>query len=205
LAVITDYPTLATAVGDYLERSDLSTFIPNFIQACEKKLYRSIKIRGIEADFNVAIATSVVALPSDYREAKHLYVDGSPSHPLGRMNLKNLLASYPRSATTGLPDFYARQGDNLIFGPMPDSNYTIKGVYYKKLPSLAEAGSGSNYFTTNAPEVLLYGSLIEAEAFVKNDPRIGIWKGQFSEAVGLLVDESDEEEVSGDAPFEVLA
>ena len=206
MAIITSYGTLATAVSDYLERPDLAGFVPNFIQNCEQKLYKKMKIRGTEADFSVVIASSVAALPANYLSAKHLYISTSPSHPMGRMNLKNLLSQYPRGADTGLPDFYARQANNLIFGPAPDSNYTVAGVYYTKLTvlAIAQSGSSTNYFVDNAPELLLYGSLLEAEPFIKNDPRIAVWRSFYEEAYSTLEMDSDEEEVSGDAPFEVL-
>jgi hypothetical protein len=40
---------------------------------------------------------------------------------------------------------------------------------------------------TNHPDVYLYGSLKEAEAFIKNDPRIMTWKQQYEEAMSQVM------------------
>ena len=43
MAVITSYSTLLTAVTDYLARSDLSTYAPNYVQNFEERFYRESK------------------------------------------------------------------------------------------------------------------------------------------------------------------
>jgi hypothetical protein len=54
-----------------------------------------------------------------------------------------------------------------------------------------------NWYITNAPQVLLYGSLIEAEPFLRNDERIQLWRSYYDEAVGLLKREALFEARSG--------
>ena len=180
MAVISSYTTLQTAVTDYLARSGLSTWVPNFIQNWEEKFYRQPKNFGrwMEASLSSAIASSVIAVPSGYLAMKYAYVNGSPSSRLDRVSLNQLLGTYPRGGDTGLPVWYARDGENFIFGPAPDSTYTIKGTYWAK-PTLMRSfasDAAAHWIIVNAPDLVLYGALLEAEPFVKNDKRLPTWQ-----------------------------
>ena len=37
-----------------------------------------------------------------------------------------------------------------------------------------------NWFTSAAPQMLLYGSLINADLYLKNDPRVDVWRQKFA-------------------------
>lgn len=208
MAVITSYSTLQTAVADYLVRSDLTTWIPNFIQNWEEKFYRQPKNFGswMEQSLNSTIASSVIAVPTGYLVMKYAYVDGSPSSRLDRMSLNQLLGTYPRGGDTGLPVWYARDGANFIFGPAPDSDYTIKGTYLAKPTRLRDFASdaAAHWIIVNAPDLPLYGALIEAEPFLKNDKRLGTWQGFYDTALKNYRDLFMAEDVSGSPSQEVL-
>ena len=67
MAVITNYATLQTAIGDYLARDDLSGWIPNFIQNAENKLRRTLNLRNEETALSVSISSGVAAVPSAFK------------------------------------------------------------------------------------------------------------------------------------------
>lgn len=190
MAVVTSYTTLVTAVQDYLARSDLSTFVPNFIQQWEERFYRNPKNFGswMEVALSSTIASNVIAVPSAYLGLKYAYVNGSPSYRLERVSLDQLLGKYPRGSGTGVPSWIARETTNFIFGPEPDSTYTIKGVYWAKPTVMRSYTTGgadavAHWLIVNAPDLCLYGALCEAETFIKNDARISLWKGLYNEAL----------------------
>ena len=58
-------------------------------------------------------------------------------------------------------------------------------LFYAKVPSLSSTRP-TNWILLNAPDIYLYGSLLEAEAFLQNDPRIQLWKQGFDQAVADL-------------------
>lgn len=209
MAVITSYSTLQTAVADYLARSDSTTWIPNFIQNWEEKFYRQPKNFGswMEASLSSAIASSVIAVPSGYLAMKYAYVNGSPSSRLDRKSLNQLYGAYPRGGDTGLPIWYARDASNFVFGPAPDSNYTIKGTYWAKPTLLRSFASdaAAHWIIVNAPDLALYGSLLEAESFSKNDKRLGVWQGFYDTALKNYRDLFREEDISGSPSQEILA
>lgn len=175
MAIITSYATLQTAVADYLARSDLTAFVPNFIQAAEMTLFRDLRIRAMETALSVAISSGVAAVPADFVELKFAYIDTSPVKSLDRVPPDMIYAKWPvRSGTVEIPSAIAVQGTNFIFGPYPGA-YTVKGIYYARLAPLS-ASNTTNWFTANATDLLVYGALLEAEPFLKNDPRIPVWR-----------------------------
>jgi hypothetical protein len=206
MAVITNYTTLQTAIGDYLARSDLSTFLPNFTQNWEERFYRESKnwASWMEAALSVTITSGVAAVPADYLGLKQAYLDGTANIPLKRISLDQLYLRYPRDGQTGTPRYIARNGANFEFGPIASSG-TLAGTYYAKPTVLRTDADGANWLTTNAPDLLLYGSLLEAEPFLKNDKRIVIWQQFYNDALIAYRSQFKEEDYSGSPPAAVVA
>jgi len=181
MAAISSYSTLKTAVADYLARSDLTSYLAYFIEAGEERIYREVKCRQMETAFSSSISSGVVALPSGFRGWNTLRVDGTPSVVLQPSDLDTVMRRYPNRAAEGKPIVYAINGANVEFGPYPDSTYTIKGTYWKKLDALSDSNT-SNWLITDAPYMLLWASLVEASPFIKDDPRIALWEGKYQQA-----------------------
>lgn len=209
MAVITTYSSLLSAVADWLARSDLTTFTPNFVQNWEEKFFREPKNFGrwMEVSLSSAIASSVLAVPAAYLGLKHAYVSGSPSSRLDRVSLNQLYGRYPRGSDTGLPVWVSRDTTNFVFGPAPDSTYTIKGVYWAKQTLLRSFASdaAAHWIIVNAPDLALYGSLCESAPFLRADSRLGTWQALYSEALRAYRELNKEEDVSGSPIQEVLA
>lgn len=197
MALITNFATLQQATADYLNRSDLTTFLPNFLQNAESTLYKTLRIRAMENALNVTIASGVAAVPTSpvYVELKYAYVNTSPVKPLTRVTPGEIYALYPDRSGGAVPRLIATEGDNFIFGPYPGA-YTVKGIYYGRLAALSGSNT-TNWFTTYAPDLLLYGSLLEAEPFLANDPRIPVWAALYKRAYAAVESEEKGQQTSG--------
>lgn len=193
---ITDYTNLKTSIAAWLAKDNLTAYIPDFIVIAETRIYSELNTRGMETAISETISSGVVAVPSSYKQMKHLYVDGSPVKRIFRRGSDWVYEKYPTRSADAKPSFFAREGSNFIFGPYPDSDYTIKGIYYAKPDNLSD-GSPTNWFTTNAPDLLLYGALIAAEPFLKDDERIAVWENEYQKAKSRVEKETRDEEVSG--------
>jgi hypothetical protein len=193
---ITNYSELKAAVGNWLNRSDLTSYISDFIAMAESTIYRRLRIRAMEASLNSTIASGVIAVPADYLELKHAYIDGTPTTQLQRKSAQWIYENYPLRSADGMPLYIATDGDNFIFGRYPDSYYTIKGTYYKKLSALSDSNT-TNWFIINAPDLLLFGSLKEAEPFLKNDDRMMLWESKFEKIISAIEQGERKERLSG--------
>jgi hypothetical protein len=191
LAIVTSYSTLQTAVTDYLARSDLSGFTPNFIQNFEEKFYRESKnwASWMVSQFNVTVASNVAAVPAAYLGLVNdsAYMSGQ-SGQVKRIGLAQLYARYPRNGGTGQPRYFARNGANFEFGPIAADGQILVGPYYAKPTALRSYSTGgadaiAHFLIVNAPDLLMYGALLEATPFLKDDSRIMIWKGFYDDAL----------------------
>ena len=71
-------------------------------------------------------------------------------------------------------------------------------LFWRKFPALTDTIT-TNWILANAPDIYLYGSLMEAEAFLQNDPRIPLWKAGYDEASLELQLQDDKDRHSGSA------
>lgn len=195
---ITSYSTLQTEIANWLHRSDLTTYIQTFISLGEDRIYRELRVKTMETALSGAISAGVLALPSDYIELKYAYVVDTNSFILQRTTPDALYQRYPDRTAGGSPRFIAREGSNFIFGPYPDSTYTIKGIYYARLTKLSDVNT-SNWFITDAPNLLLFAALAEAAPFLQNDERIPIWEAKYQDQKSQVQREDDNEALSGGA------
>lgn len=193
MAVITNLATLKTAIDDYLARSDLTSFTPNFIQNAEVKLYRSLNLRNEETALSVSISSGTAAVPSNFKALKFAYFDVSPIKLLQWVPIEQLYRAYPVRTTSSTPELISREGANFIFGGA-SSDGTLKGIYYAKQAFLRI--TDPSWYVTNAPDVLLYASLLEATPFIHGDDRIPVWQEFLRDALDTLKTEQDNAEVS---------
>lgn len=193
---ISTYAELQTAVINRLHRANLTALVPDFIALGEARIYRDLRVRCMETALSSVISAGVVALPSGYIELKHAYIDGAPTRKLQRKNPDFIYQNYPTRSSDRCPVYISREADNFIFGPYPDSSYTVKGIYYKRLTALSDSNT-TNWFTTNAPDLLLFAALVEAADHVSNDAALMKWEAKYIQVKDRVQRESDGEEFSG--------
>ena len=181
---ISTYAELQTAVANWLDRSDLTSRIPEFITLAEGRIARKLRIREMETESDVTLVAGArtAALPTGFREVRRVYLNTTPIRELEYMSPQDYWNRYA-STNSGRPVVFTIEGSNFLFGPVPDTGYTAKVTHYKALDALATSAHG--VFTAN-PDVYLYGALLAAEPFLKNDKRVGLWKAMFDEALQEL-------------------
>lgn len=193
---ITSYSELKTAVANWVARDDLTTYIPDFITLGESRIYRELRVRQMEAAISSTISSGVISTPSGYVEMKHLYIDGSPARPLDRVDITEIYNKYPTRSTDAKPHVYAVDAGSVHFGPYPDSAYTVKGTYFKKLDALSDSNT-SNWLITDHPDLILAASLVEAIPFIHADDRLMVWEGKYQAIKNSLMLADARERYSG--------
>lgn len=197
---ISTYEELQTAIASWAQRDDLTANIPDFIALGEARIYRDLRIRAMETALSAAIASGVLAVPSGYIEMKHAYIDGSSAVRIHRKTPEWIYKNYPTRSSDGKPLFFAREGENFIFGPYPNSTYTVKGIYYKRLPALS-ATNTTNWFTANEPGILLYAALYALADFIMDPDAMNRWGGNYEKERASIQERETAEEFSGSPLF----
>lgn len=193
----TSYSDLQTAIAGYLARSDLTSQIPDFIRLCEVRLRRDLRIRQMLKSVTTATVASdsTVEIPSDFLEARDLVLVGNPVQPLNYLS-PSLFNRNARAADAGKPLEYTILANDFQLAPIPDGAYTVKLLYYAAPAFLSDTNT-SNAFLANCPDLLLYGSLIEAEPYLMNDPRLQTWITMFNRGLTSLTTSDQQGQYSG--------
>ena len=193
--MIKDYASLRAAIADTLHRDDLVDFIPYFVQEAELEM-NSLRVWHMETALSTAISSGVLAVPSGYLEMKFAYVNSATPQALTRTSAEEIYRMYPTRTATSIPTHFAREGTNFIFGPYPDSNYTIKGIYYAR-PAALDADTATNWAITHYPMYMLYTALSLAEPYLMNDSRLPIWKAMADSKKQQILNDELRESQSG--------
>jgi len=180
---MSNYTTMITDIINWTNNDEITTAVAaSLVRYAEAKIYRQCRVRSMEATISVSIASGAAALPADFIEMKSARIAGSPDQPLGVIDDEQMYRRYPTRSAETKPKFCAVEGDNLIFGPYPDSTYTVKGMYYKRLTALS-ASNTTNFFTGDGADALFFKALAEAEPFLGNDQRIALWETKANMAI----------------------
>ena len=173
---INTYGTLKTAVSNWLDRDDLSLRIPEFISLCEAIFNRTLRIRPMETTItdNTPSGTKEEALPTGYLQMREIHLNTSPIVSLSYIT-PEIMYRIRAGSTNARPNSYSILGENILFGPTPDSAIEYTMTYYKALTSLSD-DDPTNWALLNAPDLYLYGTLLQAEPFLMNDDRVPLWE-----------------------------
>lgn len=197
------FTTLKSAIQDYTDNGE-TTFVNNlsvFITSAEERILKNVQLSLFRknASGSTTNANKYLALPSDFLTPFSLSILSSSEHVFLDLKDVNFVQSFnPNPATTGTPRYYAIfDNDNLILGPTPDAAYTAELHYFYRPTSITTSGDGTSWLGTNAPNTLLYGSLVEAYTFMKGEPDIQqLYAQRFEEAILSLKNFGEAKEVT---------
>jgi hypothetical protein len=178
---LANYNDLKASVASWLARSDLTSQIPDFITLAEAKLNRSLRVRQMEQR-STATAAEYMALPTLFQEMRNIKTTGTPVYTLEQRAPFEMDAL--DDGSTGRPSRYALIANQIRLAPAPDTTYTLEIDYWESIPPLAD--NATNWLLTAAPDIYLYGSLLEAAAFMLDDPRIPLWQAAYTQVIGQL-------------------
>ena len=190
------YAELKTAVANYLTRSDLTSRIPEFIELAEDRIAHDLRIRAMETSSDITIDAQTEALPTGFLSMRRLYLNTDPIRRLEFVPPEHFWTI--RAATeSGQPKVYTIEGENLVFGPSPDSTYTGKALHYKRFTALS-ADADTNWLLTSARGLYLYGALIESAPYIRNDPRIATWSAMWDNELDRVMKADQRDRFPGD-------
>ena len=190
-AEVMTYDSLVDDISTYLERTDDATLekIPTFIMLAEQVIATDLKFLG-----NIAVAEStmvqndpVIQKPARWRKTVSMNVTvGGQKFPIFLRKYEYLREYWPNATQSEVPKFYCDYDyDHWLVAPTPADDYAYEVLYYQRVQPL-DSSNQTNWFTQNAPQALLYGTLLQAMPFLKNDERIQMWQAQYTQVIEVL-------------------
>jgi hypothetical protein len=194
---IDSYATLQTAVANWLDRTDLTDRIPEFISLAEARFNRVVRAPDmLTRDDAFAIDGQYETLPSGFLEASRFVLATSPVTVLEYKTPQELGELRTGRTSAGKPAYYTVVGGSFEFLPTPDSSYTASLLYYARLSAVS---SSWNWLATSHPDIYLFGALCEAEPYIRDDQRVVLWEARLAKALAELNVQNERKRVPGAA------
>ena len=191
VAAVMTYDSLVADISSYLERTDQQTLekIPTFIMLAEQVIAAEIKFLGnlTVNQSNMVQGQAVIDKPARWHKTVSMNITvGGVRQPVLLRKYEYLREYWPDPTDTDVPKFYCDYDyTHWLVAPTPNSAYTFEVLYYERIQPL-DSSNQTNWFTIYAPQALLYGSLLQAMPFLKNDERMPMWQAQYQNIMNVL-------------------
>ena len=190
-AAVMTYNSLVDDISSYLERDDTQTLekIPTFIMLAEQVIASQIKFLGnlTVNESTMVQGTNIIAKPARWHKSVsfNVVVDGV-RQPIFLRTYEYLRQYWPEATEEDIPKYYADYDySHWLVAPTPADAYTFEVLYYERVQPL-DSSNQTNWFTIYAPQAMLYGSLLQAMPFLKNDERMGMWRAEYDLIINTL-------------------
>lgn len=192
---LSNYTELQASVSGWLNKSNLTSVVPDFIRLAEARFGRLPQVEKQRTGAVTTVASkSVVALPADFKEfGGHggIYYDDNTRQ--GPLEFVGADTSALTEGRTGLFDSHPRRatmldldtGPALFLSPKPNAAFTLRLIYTATLEALSGSVS-TNWLLDEAPDIYLFGALLESAPYLKDDERIPVWEKRFASALAEL-------------------
>lgn len=173
---MTDYSDLTDNVRNYTETSTnvlSDAVIQPFIKSTEDKVFRTVDLNYYRKydTATLTVNNPFLPLPSDWEATRYLQlIDANDDRTFliqKDISFMNEYAVDRTSAGAGTPKYYAMwDQDTHYLAPTPNAALTVELAYTYKPTGLSSTNT-STWLSQNAPNVLLFGCIIEALGYLK--------------------------------------
>lgn len=166
---IRNYAELQASIAGWLKRSNLTERIPDFITLAEAALNRQLRVRQMTGYYSRSTDQSMIALPDDFLEAEKIQLDGMTLTYIDRY-----AADADTLSTSGHDRRYTMVGQSIWLLTRVEKMSRFGMWYYQRITPLSDE-EPQNWLIEDAPDAYLYGALLQAEPYLKNDARVATW------------------------------
>lgn len=187
---INTYGTLKTAVATWLNRADLTSYIPDLITLAEQRinygsdgqyLSQPLRVPAMQARATGTITSGAISYPTRFLEPIRLVVaSGGTSWTLDYVAPPTFTTS---ANSSGLPSYYTLLNNQIETAGTGTADYTLD--YYQAFSSLS-ADADTNWLLTNAPGIYLYATLIEAAPFLGDSQTMQTWLTMLNSSIAAV-------------------
>ena len=199
MATITNYSNLQTTIADFLNRDDLTSVIPTFIQLAEAQINRDLRHWKMEvrASGQQSAGDEWMQIPADWIETIRFNISTGGTRPLdliSRASMQDKRAG--NEDMSGTPRYYAHADSQFELYPTPNETTDTELLYFAKIDTLSDSNT-TNWLLEDAPDVYLYGALLHSAPYLSEDQRVGVWAQMYSASISQLNMKSEQSRMSG--------
>jgi hypothetical protein len=194
---ITTYAELKSSIANWLNRDDLTSVIPDFISLTEAGINRDLRHYKMINRVDATLDSRYVQMPADWLETVRFGITSGTTYRLELISRDDMLEYRQNTSDiAGIPKFYANIGDTIEVFPTPAAEYQMQLQYYAKTPALSDSNT-DNWLLSDAPDIYLYGALVQAAPYLNDDARVQTWAALYSAAMQSMQKSSDDTRFAG--------
>jgi hypothetical protein len=180
------YDNLIADVISYMERNDAGFIaqIPSLIGLAESAIAAELKTYLQLTVVETTIEQNQVVLnkPARWRKTISMKTNGKPI----LLRSQDYIAQYQSESSSSVPLYYADYDyNNWAFAPAPDAIYPLEITYYSEIQPL-DSTNQVNLFTRECPQAMLFGTLLQAQGYLKAMDKLPIWKSYYTDSLAAL-------------------
>ena len=185
------YDNLIQDVINYMERNDAQFVaqIPSLIGLAESAIAAELKtyLQMTVVETTLLEDQVILAKPARWRKTISMKTNGKPM----LMRSQDYIAQYQSESDPGVPLYYAEYDyNNWAFAPAPDADYPVEIIYYSEIQPL-DTTNQQNLFTREAPQAMLFGTLLQAQGYLKALDKLPVWKSYYTDCLAALKKEDN--------------
>jgi hypothetical protein len=174
-----------------MERNDAEfvAMIPTLIGLAQSAIAAELKtlLQLVVVTTTLTASNPVLIKPTRWRKTISMKINGAPVV----LRSQDYIAQYNSESTAGQPKFYAEYDyNNWNFAPSPDQNYPVEIIYYSLVQPL-DSSNQTNLFTQIAPQAMLFGTLLQAQGYLKALDKLPVWKAYYTDCIASLKKEDN--------------
>lgn len=185
-AYVMTYDNLVEDVQKYMERDDpdFVAQIPSLIGLAESAIAAELKtlLQLVVVETTILTGETVLIKPTRWRKTISMKVNGAPV----LLRSQDYVAQYLSESDPAQPKYYAEYDyNNWNFAPEPDQDYPVEIIYYSLVQPL-DSTNQTNLFTQIAPQAMLFGTLLQAQGYLKALDKLPVWKSYYADCLTAL-------------------
>lgn len=190
-AYVMNYDNLIADVISYMERDDPGFIaqIPSLIGLAESAIAAELKTLLQLTVVETTLAENQVILqkPARWRKTVSMKINGAPIV----MRSQDYVAMYQSESNPGTPQFYAEYDyNNFAIAPAPSAAVSVEIIYYSEIQPL-DTSNQTNLFTRECPQAMLFGTLLQAQGYLKALDKLPVWKSYYTDSITALKKEDN--------------
>jgi hypothetical protein len=184
---IQNYGDLKSSVATWLNRADLTSYIPDFIRLGEQRIFyggespyqtEPVRVPAMQTRETGTITSSAIAYPTRFLEVIGLSANSGGT--VWTLDYATPILYASKSQSAGLPSVYALINNTIATAPTSSAGYTLD--YYQAFANLS-SDTDTNWLLTNLPGIYLYAALIETAPFLGDAPMFTSWMNMYASMV----------------------
>jgi len=185
------YDNLVQDVINYMERTDADFVaqIPSLIGLAEAAIAAELKsfLQLTVVETTLADAQTILQKPARWRKTVSMKINGEPL----LLRSQDYVAQYLAESTETQPLYYSEYDyNNWLIAPIPDQSYPVEIIYYSLIQPL-DSSNQQNLFTRECPQAMLFGTLLQAQGYLKALDKLPVWKQYYTESLEALKKEDN--------------